>query len=313
MPTVADYLLERLRAWDVTTVFAYPGDGINGILAAWGRAGNEPAVHPGAARGDGRLRGGRVRQVHRPGRRLHGHLRTRRDPPAQRALRRQARPRAGRRDRRPDQPLRHGRLLPAGSRPAQPVQGRRQRVRPDGHRPRAAARRPGPGHPGGAGRAGPDGDHHPLRRPGARVLRADPRVQDGALQPRHRLGHRRRRTPTAIARAAEILNAGRKVAILAGQGARGARAELAAGRRPPRGRGGQGSARQGRAVRRAALRHRVDRPARHPAQLRADARLRHPADRRVELPLHPVHARVRPGPRGADRHRRPLRRHALPL
>jgi pyruvate dehydrogenase (quinone) len=42
-PTVADYLLERLRAWDVTEVFAYPGDGINGILAAWGRADNEPA------------------------------------------------------------------------------------------------------------------------------------------------------------------------------------------------------------------------------------------------------------------------------
>ncbi len=41
-PTVADYLLERLRAWDVTHVFAYPGDGINGILAAWGRAGNDP-------------------------------------------------------------------------------------------------------------------------------------------------------------------------------------------------------------------------------------------------------------------------------
>ena len=41
-PTVADYLLERLRAWDVEKVFAYPGDGINGILAAWGRAGNQP-------------------------------------------------------------------------------------------------------------------------------------------------------------------------------------------------------------------------------------------------------------------------------
>jgi pyruvate dehydrogenase (quinone) len=41
-PTVADYLLERLRAWDVRHVFAYPGDGINGILAAWGRAGNKP-------------------------------------------------------------------------------------------------------------------------------------------------------------------------------------------------------------------------------------------------------------------------------
>src|SRR5690242_7819560 len=40
---VADYLLERLRAWDVEQVFGYPGDGINGILAAFGRAENEPA------------------------------------------------------------------------------------------------------------------------------------------------------------------------------------------------------------------------------------------------------------------------------
>jgi pyruvate dehydrogenase (quinone) len=39
---VSDYLLERLRAWDVKHVFAYPGDGINGILAAWGRADNQP-------------------------------------------------------------------------------------------------------------------------------------------------------------------------------------------------------------------------------------------------------------------------------
>jgi pyruvate dehydrogenase (quinone) len=41
-PTVADYLLERLRDWDVRHVFAYAGDGINGILAAWGRADNKP-------------------------------------------------------------------------------------------------------------------------------------------------------------------------------------------------------------------------------------------------------------------------------
>ena len=40
--TVGDYLLERLRAWDVQHVFAFPGDGINGILAAWGRADNQP-------------------------------------------------------------------------------------------------------------------------------------------------------------------------------------------------------------------------------------------------------------------------------
>lgn len=39
---VGDYLLERLRTWDVRHVFAYPGDGINGLLAAWGRADNQP-------------------------------------------------------------------------------------------------------------------------------------------------------------------------------------------------------------------------------------------------------------------------------
>lgn len=36
--TVADFLLARLREWDVEYVFGYPGDGINGILAAWTRA-----------------------------------------------------------------------------------------------------------------------------------------------------------------------------------------------------------------------------------------------------------------------------------
>ncbi|ATL32578.1 thiamine pyrophosphate-requiring protein [Streptomyces formicae] len=39
---VSDHILERLRAWDVEHVFAYPGDGINGLLAAWGRADNKP-------------------------------------------------------------------------------------------------------------------------------------------------------------------------------------------------------------------------------------------------------------------------------
>jgi pyruvate dehydrogenase (quinone) len=40
--TVADYLLSRLQEWGVEHVFGYPGDGINGLLAAWGRAGNRP-------------------------------------------------------------------------------------------------------------------------------------------------------------------------------------------------------------------------------------------------------------------------------
>ncbi|MGN6609999.1 MAG: thiamine pyrophosphate-requiring protein [Jatrophihabitans sp.] len=40
--TVADVLLARLREWGVEQVFGYPGDGINGLLGAWGRAGNQP-------------------------------------------------------------------------------------------------------------------------------------------------------------------------------------------------------------------------------------------------------------------------------
>ncbi len=40
--TVGDYLLARLKEWGVEKVFGYPGDGINGLLAAWGRADNDP-------------------------------------------------------------------------------------------------------------------------------------------------------------------------------------------------------------------------------------------------------------------------------
>lgn len=39
---VSDYILQRLRDWEVSHVFGYPGDGINGLLAAWGRADNRP-------------------------------------------------------------------------------------------------------------------------------------------------------------------------------------------------------------------------------------------------------------------------------
>ncbi|MFI6034366.1 thiamine pyrophosphate-requiring protein [Streptomyces sp. NPDC051315] len=40
--TVSDHVLQRLREWGVEQVFGYPGDGINGLLAAWGRAENQP-------------------------------------------------------------------------------------------------------------------------------------------------------------------------------------------------------------------------------------------------------------------------------
>ncbi|MFH8386685.1 thiamine pyrophosphate-binding protein [Kitasatospora sp. NPDC018058] len=42
-PKVSDHILERLRVWDVEYVFGYLGDGINGLLSAWGRAENHPA------------------------------------------------------------------------------------------------------------------------------------------------------------------------------------------------------------------------------------------------------------------------------
>ncbi|MEE1928972.1 thiamine pyrophosphate-requiring protein [Streptomyces sp. TRM 70351] len=42
MSQVADYLLERLHAWGVGRVYGYPGDGINGLLGAFDRAQGRP-------------------------------------------------------------------------------------------------------------------------------------------------------------------------------------------------------------------------------------------------------------------------------
>lgn len=39
---VSDALLERLRSWGIYRVFGFPGDGINGIIGAFNRAGNDP-------------------------------------------------------------------------------------------------------------------------------------------------------------------------------------------------------------------------------------------------------------------------------
>jgi pyruvate dehydrogenase (quinone) len=38
--TVGDFLLDRLSAWGIRRIYGYPGDGINGILGALGRAGD---------------------------------------------------------------------------------------------------------------------------------------------------------------------------------------------------------------------------------------------------------------------------------
>jgi pyruvate dehydrogenase (quinone) len=42
--TVSDFLVERLQAWGVEVVYGYAGDGINGILGAFGRANNQPRL-----------------------------------------------------------------------------------------------------------------------------------------------------------------------------------------------------------------------------------------------------------------------------
>ena len=50
--TVGDVLLARLREWGVGQVFGYPGDGINGLLAAWGtsRGRRRSSCRPGMRR-----------------------------------------------------------------------------------------------------------------------------------------------------------------------------------------------------------------------------------------------------------------------
>jgi pyruvate dehydrogenase (quinone) len=44
-PTVSDQLLERLRAWGVQRVYGYPGDGINGVMGALNRLGGAIEFH----------------------------------------------------------------------------------------------------------------------------------------------------------------------------------------------------------------------------------------------------------------------------
>src|SRR5207248_8036677 len=41
---VADYILKRLREWDVHRIYGYPGDGINALLGALDRAEGDPEL-----------------------------------------------------------------------------------------------------------------------------------------------------------------------------------------------------------------------------------------------------------------------------
>src|SRR5690348_13639463 len=41
---VADYILKRLREWDIHRIYGYPGDGINALLGALDRAKGDPEL-----------------------------------------------------------------------------------------------------------------------------------------------------------------------------------------------------------------------------------------------------------------------------
>src|SRR5438270_10397518 len=40
--TVSDFIVERLTEWGINRIYGYPGDGINGLMAALRKAGDEP-------------------------------------------------------------------------------------------------------------------------------------------------------------------------------------------------------------------------------------------------------------------------------
>jgi pyruvate dehydrogenase (quinone) len=299
---VSDHILQRLREWDVTHVFAYAGDGINGLLAAWGRADNKPKFvqsrHEemsafqavGYAKFSGKV--GVCAATSGPGaiHLLNGLYDAKLDHVPVVALVGQT-----------------NRSAMGGSYQQEvDLQNLFKDVASD-FCETAMVPEQLPNLIDRAMRTA-----YARRTVTAVIIPADVQELDYS-PPKHAF----KMVPSSmgigryapvpvdedVERAAEILNAGEKVAVLVGQGARGARAEverladvLGAG-----------------VARRPALCHRLDRPARHPAVVRDDAGLRHPADDRIQLPVHPVHARARPGQGRADRHRPAHDRAALPL
>ena len=296
--TVGDYVLRRLREWDVEQVFAYPGDGINGIVAAFGRADDRPRSSRRGTRRCARCRPSGTRSspasvgvcmaTSGPGaiHLLNGLYDAKLDHVPVVAIVGQTERSAMGGSYQQEVDL-QALLKDVASEYLVEVNVPEQLPLAIDRAIRTAL-----------SRRAPTAIIIPSDLQASRLQPAEARVQAGPVQ------------PAAAARAAMVRRPGREspapqrcstpgseVAILVGQGARGAADEVAAGRgRPRRGRR-EGAARQGRAQRRAAVRHRVDRDPRHPSELRADARLRHAADRRVELPVQPVPARVRAGPR----------------
>ena len=271
--TVGDYLLERLTTWGVKRIYGYPGDGINGIMRR---------VQP-LEQGSQRPEFIQVRHEEMAAfmacahakftgevGRLPGDLRPRRDPPAQRPLRREARPPAGGRDRRPAGAGRDW----AATTSRRSTCSRCSRTSPTSTcRWRRSRRR------SATSSIAPCGSRSTERTVTCVIVPNDLQEADAVEQPPREHGtvhsgpglHARRAScprEDDLERAAEILNAGERVAMLVGAGraarrrrGRSAVADLLGA--------GVAKALLGKAVaaRRPALRDRLDRPARHEAEL----------------------------------------------
>ena len=217
--TVGDFFWQRLHEWGVRTVFGYPGDGINGFLGALDRTNGqfkfvqvrheEMAAFMASAYAKFTGEVGVCMATSGPG---ASHLITglydaRMDHMPVLAI-------AGQQARDSDR-----RSLSAGTRPAQHVQGRRRRFR-------AAGERAGAGPPHGGSRdahrqrrAARHGHDLPERSAGGAVRGAAARAWHGAFRRGLHARPRSCRTSDDLRRAAEVLNAGKKVAILVGAGA----------------------------------------------------------------------------------------------
>ena len=84
--STADFLLARLREWDIHRIYGYPGDGINSLIGALSKAEDDPEFIQVRARGNGRIHGVRACEIHRRDWRLHGHLGAGRHSPLERSL-----------------------------------------------------------------------------------------------------------------------------------------------------------------------------------------------------------------------------------
>ena len=310
--TVADFVLSRLLDWGVKQVFAYPGDGINGILAAWGKADSSPqfiqARHEemaafeavGYAKFSGKV--GVCMATSGPGaiHLLNGLYDAKLDHVPVLAI--------------VGQTTRRRWAAPTNKRSTWPAFSRTCAI--------SSSRRSWFPSSCPTSSIGPSALRWRRHSPTCIIVPYD--VQELDYEPPE---HAFKMVPSslgiswphaapddaAIRQAAEILNAGSKVAILVGQGARGAREEIT-----------QVAEMLGAGVAKALLGKDVlsdelewvtgvARTARHPTQLRVDDGVRHPAYRWLELPLHPVPPAARRGPGHSDRHRRQLHRYALPL